>query len=153
VTISTVNTDRLYASLLQRILTFTDADQMSLATSLGNRIYRHQPPPDAQYPYGLFSLKSPQLPADYQELKIVYQLEGFVINRPRATQPETEGWADLWAAALRGFTDAGSGLTRVSDVVTESLPPFPSPADANVVQVRITAKLQVFPLFIAASKL
>jgi hypothetical protein len=149
--ISTETTDRLYATLLDWILQYTNHNGVNLNAALGGRVYRQQPPADVAYPYALFAFRSPQLPADYQELKIVYSLEAMIVNRPRATQPETEGFGDLFARALRGFVASGSGFVRVTDVVTESLPPFSTPADSNVVQVRVTAKLHAFPLFVSAS--
>lgn len=146
---TTVSTDRLKAMLVSGALAYVPPGGVAISAS-ASRIYRESPALNATYPYLYFSLKSPQILDGFQQLKLVYHFEGFVLNRPRSTQPETETLADTWASYLRQLRDTSNGLVYTSDVVAESLPPFSSPADTNVVQVRVTGKIITFPAFISS---
>jgi hypothetical protein len=148
---TTISTDRLYATLVAGALAYVSAGSgVALGTSLSNRLFRQAAAKDAAYPYAVFSLRTPQLPDGDQGLKAVYQLEAFVYHRPRSAQAEAEGYADTLASYLRTLRDASNGLVYATDVVAESLPAFTSPADSSIVQVRITAKVHVWPSFISS---
>lgn len=147
---TTVSTDRLYATLVAGALAFVSAGSgVALGASLSNRLYRQAAPKDAAFPFAVFSLRSPQQPDGDQALKVNYQLEAFFFNRPRSTQAETEGYADTFASYLRTLRDASNGLVYVTDVVAESLPHTSSPADSNIVQIRVTAVVHAWPAFIS----
>lgn len=150
---TTISTDRLYATLVAGALAYVAAGSgVALGTSLGNRLFRQSAPRDAAFPYLVFSLRSPQSPDGDQGLKLTYQLEAFAFNRPRSTQAETEGYADTFASYLRTLRDRSSGLLYVTDVVAESLPVPPSGSyiDPSIVQVRVTAKISAWPSFISS---
>lgn len=148
---TTVSTDRLKATLVAGALAAVSAGSgVTLGTSLGNRLYREAAPKDAAYPFLVVSLRSPQQPDGNQGLKQEYQLEAFVFHRPRSAQAEAEGYADTFASYLRTLRDASNGLVYATDVNAESLPAFTTPADASIVQIRVTAKLHVWPSFLSS---
>lgn len=149
---TTVSTDALYQQLRTHLLAFVDAGGKTLgdADALGTRLYRIAPPSNAAYPYGVLSLKSPQLPDGTAQVKYAAQLELLLFHRPRAQQAAAEALGDRAVAALHGYRDATSGLAYCLDPIAQSLPPFASPADGDVVQIRVTATLQAWPLFLTS---
>lgn len=148
---TTVSTDRLYATLVAGALAYVSSGSgATLGASLGNRLYRQAAPRDAAYPYAMFSLRSPQIAVGTAPLKQLYQFEGFVFNRPRSAQARTESFADTWAGYLRTLRDATNGLVYATDVVAESLPIASAPVDSSIVQVRVSATLHAWPAFISS---
>lgn len=147
---TTISTDRLYATLVAGALAYTPAGGVPLALALGARLYRQAAARNAVYPYAVFSLRSPQFAAGDNSLKMLYDFEGFVWNRPRSRQASTELFGDTWATYLRTLRDVTNGLAYCTDVTSESLPAMSTPADSNVVQVLVRAKLHVWPSFISS---
>ena len=147
---TTVSTDRLYATLVRDALAFVPPGGVALSATLGHRMYRQAAPRDAAYPYAVFSLRSTRIADGNNSLKVLYDFEGFVWNRPRSTQPATERLADTWATYLRTLLNISNGLMYATDVTAESLPLMSTPADANVVQVLVRARLQVWPTLISS---
>lgn len=147
---STQSTDALKIALRAYCLAYAaESDGRTLAAGLSNRLYRDNAPLTPTFPYATFALKTPQLDDGLSQLKTSYDFEGFIYHRPTAQRAAAETLADLWAEALRLYRDATSGLAYATDVVAETLPPAPSPADVNIVTVRVTAKLRVWPQFIS----
>lgn len=146
---STLSTDALYVLLRDRLLNTADPDGQTLDAALSGRLYRVAAPDTATYPYGLMRIQSPQIAPDTDGLKMTADLEVLFFGRPRATQPEIEALGDRAVAVLMPYRDASSGLVYVASATSEALPEFPAPADANVVQVRVLAKLHLWPVFLS----
>lgn len=146
---STVSTDALYVLLRNRLLNTPDPDGQTLAAALSGRLWRIAAPDTATYPYGLMTLKSPQLVPDSDGLKMTADLEVLFFGRPRSSQAEIEALGDRAVAVLMTYRDTSSGLVYVASATSESLPEFPAPADANIVQVRVLAKLHYWPVFLS----
>lgn len=151
---STISTDRLYATLVRDALAFVPRSGplpgVAISASLGVRMYRQAAPRNASYPYAVFSLRTPQIDQGNNSLKQSFDFEGFVWSRPRSTQAAAENIGDAWAAYLRTLRDISSGLAYCTDVTCESLPVMSSPADSSYVQVLVRAKLHVWPQYVAA---
>ena len=146
---STVSTDALYVLLRDQLLNTADPDGNTLAAALSNRLWRIAAPDTGTYPYGLMTIKSPQMVPDTNGLKMTADLELLFFGRPRAQQPAIEALGDRAVAVLMQYRDTSSGLVYVASAVSESLPEFPAPADANIVQVRVLAKLHYWPVFLS----
>lgn len=146
---TTISSDRLEATLVSGAMAYTPKGGVPLSAGL-TRMYRYAAAANAVYPYAVFSLRSPQVAQGDNSLKLLYQFEGFVWNRPRSTQAATQNLANTWAAYLRTLRDTTSGLMYCTDVREESLPAASSPADANIVQVLVRATLHVWPSFIGS---
>lgn len=149
---STVSTDALYIQLRNRILTFVDPDGNTLAdptVGVGGRIYRVRAPDNVTFPYGVMILRAPQKPDGQGKIKLVMDLEIMFFGRVRATQATVEAYGDRAMQSLIGYSDGSSGLVFVEYATSESLPPFGAPADQDVVQVRVLARVHSYPLFLS----
>jgi hypothetical protein len=147
--VSTISTDRLEATLVAGAMAYTPRGGVPLSAGI-TKMYRYSAAANAVYPYAVFSLRSPKLAPGDNSLKLLYDFEGFIWNRPRSTQAATQNLGDTWAAYLTTLRDATSGLLYCTDVRAESLPQMSSPADANIVQVLVRATLNVWPTFLSS---
>ena len=150
---STVSTDAIYQLLIARLLTYVDPDGHTLgdANALGTRLYRITAPDNVSGGalYGVLTLQSPQLPEGTDGLKLTAQLELMLFGRPRSQQAVVEGLGDRALSALLTYRDASSGLVWFENAVAQSLPRFAAPADSDLVQVRVLAKLHCYPTLLS----
>lgn len=146
---TTISSDRLEATLVAGAMAYAIPGGSPLGAGL-TKMYRYSAAANAVYPYAVFSLRSPQVAPGNNSLKMTWEFEGFVWNRPRSTQAATQNLANTWASYLRTLREASGGLMYCTDVREESLPQMSSPADANIVQVLVRASLVVWPQFVSS---
>lgn len=146
---TTISSDRLEATLVAGAMDYAPRGGAPLSAGL-TKMYRYSAAANAAYPYAVFSLRSPQLAPGDNSLKLLYDFEGFIWNRPRSTQAATQNLGNTWASYLRTLRDATNGLMWATDVREESLPQMSTPADANIVQVLVRARLNVWPAFLTS---
>lgn len=147
---STVSTVRLFQQLRDRILGFTTPDGESPADELGSgvngRLFYAQAPDDVTTPYVVATLVNQQITMQGSRLRA--DLELMVYDRPRSRQAAAEHLADWIKGALIGYRDKTSGLVFTNPPTSDSLPPVPSPGDADLVQVRVVAEVVAYPLYL-----
>jgi hypothetical protein len=145
---STLSMAAFYAMLRNQVLDYVDPDGYTNRAAVTD-LYRLSAPDNASAPYGVLSIKSPQSVADQNHLKLAADVEVMWFGRPRKTQPDIEALGDRTVQALLTFRNHTSGLTYFSSATSESLPAFSAPADRELVQVRVLARVQSWPRFIS----
>lgn len=146
---TTTSTEQLLIAIRTRILSYVDYAAVTNDSIVAGRLYRLAAPDDVAPPYGVMALKSPQLVDGTDALKLAGDLEVQWFGRPRASQPAIEALGDRTVSALLTWRDASSGLAYIASATAESLPPFTAPADKELVQVRVLARLKAFPVFLS----
>jgi hypothetical protein len=149
---TTLSTDALYVQLRNRLLSYVDPDGHTLqdaTVGIGGRLYRVRAPDNALFPYGVMTLRQPQKPDGDGPIKLVMDLEVLLFGRQRATQATVEAYGDRAVQALETYRDGSSGLVFFESAYSETLPPFPAPADQDIVQVRVMARMHCYPLFLS----
>lgn len=145
---ATTSTTALEQAIRTRLLTFAPMGGMpSLGTTLGTRLYIDQAPEMPTYPYGVQRLRVLTGGVDGQ-LRAQGMFELMLYGRPSATREAMKDAADVAVQALRDWATTSGGLIRVTGTTWQALPPFGAPADRELVAVRVTATLYVYPDFL-----
>ena len=154
--IDTRSTGAIYGFFRARILTYDPPDGVGpvggTLQSLGFKVHSGGYAPDAaQYPYALIRLMN-GVTSD-AGLRVAADLEVMSFARPRVPWGERlEDYADvidqalLHLAARDGTGVRGFAFTR--DRSRDTLPPFPAPADREVVQVRQVFSFACWPQYL-----
>lgn len=145
---STASTDALYATIRTRILTWPDPTDHVTVQALVSDLYRISAPDTASGVYGVMMLGLQKIVDGAEGIKETAQLEVMLFGRPRKSQAIVEGIGDRVVGALTGWRDGSSGLLYTTDARAQSMPAFNAPADRELVQVRVTATLKMFPVFL-----
>lgn len=130
-------TAALYAALRTRVLDYGAAP--TLRTTLTDRLYVLQAPDDAAYPFLEWRLVNRTTGAgDDGRFRENADLEVQCHARPRSSLAAAEAIMDrVEAALLQWSTATPAGLLTVRRMVQrDTLPPFPDPADREVIQIR-----------------
>jgi hypothetical protein len=132
-----MSTAALYGALRARVLDYGPAP--TLRTTLTSRLYVLQAPDDAAYPFLEWRLVNRSTGAgDDGRFREVADLEVQCHARPRAALPTAEAIMDRVESALLHYSEeTPAGLVTVRRMLQrDTLPPFPAPADREVVQIR-----------------
>jgi hypothetical protein len=143
----TSTTPGIEDALRTRLLDFEPLDgRATLRTRLAGRLYVNAAPDKAAYPYGVLRLKNRRSDRSMPGRELA-ELEVMLFGRPRTQGPEVEAAADLCDQAMLEYLDATHGLLGALAGLRNTMPPFATPADADVVQVVLTYTLILWPVF------
>lgn len=141
---ATTSTTATEQAIRTRLLTFVPQGALpSLGVTLGTRLYIDAAPESPTYPYGVQRLTLLTGGVD-GHLRVQGQLELMLYGRGAANRQATKDAADVAVEALRDWADASAGLIRVTDATWRALPPFPPPADRELIAVRVVATLYAY---------
>lgn len=146
---STASTDAIATTLRTHLLTFEPApDAGTLGDVLGERLYRDAAPDSPTYPYGVMRLINRVVDGAYNGDRESMDLEVQLFHRPRRATATLETAADRCDIAMQRYADASDGLLFSRERTRDTLPPFPEPADREVVQIRLVYPLVAWPTYL-----
>lgn len=157
---STDSTSAIEVTLRQRLLTFTPLSGDTLTTTLGvmdggngadGRLFWRRPPDNIDASakpvrYGVLALKNRRRDAEQAERELA-EFEVMLFARPDSQRAALEAAADVIEQAMLRYKDNSTGLMGVWAGLRNSLPPFPSPADRDVVQIQLVFTLVLWPAY------
>lgn len=156
---STDSTTDLETALRTRLLTFTAMDGATLADTLGasltgsgsdGKLYWDAAPDnvtESSGRWGILGLKNRRTRGDGQDGELA-ELEVMLFARPRSQKQTLEACADLCDQAMLRYRDTSSGVIGCWGKLRSTLPPMTSPADAEVVQIRLVYTLVLWPAYL-----
>lgn len=153
----TTSTVAVYEGLRVRLLDFVPVAPSPLAggslRSRGFKLFAGDFAPDKtdwSGAYGLFRLVG--MVTSTAGLREAGQLEVMLFGRPRKVwDKQLEHYADAIDQAMKQFTDPrAGGLVFSRERSRDTLPPFPAPADREVVQIRLVYALVIYPQYLTA---
>lgn len=145
-------TTKLYGAIRTRLLTYDPLGSepaLSHASLLNGRLYTLEAPDDAVSPFAVQRLQSRRTgPGDDGRLRERGELEMQVFGRPRSALLLIERIADIMEEALHGWNVDTDGLLTIRSMVSrETLPPFQSPENREIVRVRVVWGYTWWPLY------
>lgn len=144
-------TTNLYGHARTRILSFNPAgaDVPLQGALLIGGLHTHSAPDAATYPYGVLRLQNRRNNnRDDASFSEEGELELILVSRPRASIVTLERIADIVEEALLNYATDAVGWWDVRELVNRTtMPPYPSPADAEMVQVRLLWRYTWWPLY------
>lgn len=154
------STPDIEAALRTRLLTFSPRAGLPLADVLGAAVGTSgadgalfwEAAPDTvttKTPrWGVLRLQNRRSDGDGAEREVA-EFEVALFARPRSQKVTLEQCADLCDQAMLRYTETTTGgLIGCWGRLRSTLPPFPSPADAEVVQIRIVYSLVIYPAYL-----
>lgn len=153
---STDSTSDLENAIRTRLLTFSPLAGLPLADVLGTtvsgagsdgKLFWDAAPDNAGPRWGVLQLKNRRSDGDGQEKELA-ELELMLFARPRSQKATLEQCADLCDQAMLRYVDATSGVIGCWSRLRSTLPPFVSPADTEVVQIRCVYTLVLWPAYL-----
>jgi len=139
----------LYTTLRTRLLSAVQAlSGDTLDALFSGRLYNDQPPADAVFPYGVLRLPDLLTTGVDGTMRLAGDLELMLYGRPASTRAQMRHAGDVALSGLRTWATTSGGLIKITDARVQMLPSFPSPADAEIVQVRVVATLFCWPQFL-----
>ena len=139
----------VYTTLRARLLSAAQAGSGDTLTALlSGRLYNDQPPADAVFPYGVLRLPDLLTTGVDGSMRLAGDLELMLWGRPASTRAAMRHAGDVALSALRTWATTSGGLIKITDARVQMLPAPPSPADSEVVQVRVVATLFCWPQFL-----
>jgi hypothetical protein len=141
---TTDSTKAIWALIRTRLLTYVPPTGSTLTTTLGGRLYLTAAPDDAVFPYAVATLTRLQTPG-YSGFRETWQVELQCYGSPRSTQWTIEGVADVADQAMLTWEDRTDGVAFGGYRSRWTLPPFPDPADRELVRVRCLYEVGVWP--------
>jgi hypothetical protein len=151
---TTLSTDGLFTQLRTHVLSYIPLTGTTLMQRLGtgtlasSRLWKDAPPDTAAYPYGVMRLLNQLTSGEYNGERERIDFEIMLFARPRAQAVALEDMADLIDQAMLRYRDASSGLSFSRSRQRDTLPPPTSPADREVVQIRLVYPLVVWPRYL-----
>lgn len=141
-------TTNLTGALRTRLLTFDPAGpDTGLQVLLSGGLHTVAPPDSATYPYGILRLMNRRTGRlDDAALEEEGEVELTVVGRHRNQLVTVERCVDIAEEALLRWSTGGVGSLMIRRVVGRmTLPPFPQPANAEIVQSRIIWRYTWWP--------
>jgi hypothetical protein len=131
-------TATLYGVFARRLLDYQPAGEMPLNAVLGGRLYAFEPPEPAQFPFAVMRLFGRRTGGgDDGALREDGSLEIQFFGRPRGQSATVDLAADIAEEALLRWYAPEEGALMMRRLVSrETLPPFPSEANREIVRVR-----------------
>lgn len=152
-----LSTTALETTLRTRLLTHSRlGGGATLADILGSqagagadgKLYRIEAPDNVTSPYAVMWLKNRRTNAENAERELA-ELEVMVFDRPRAMQSRAESAADACDEAMIRYQEQiGDGLVGCWGRTRSTLPPMVEPADREVVQIRLSYTLVIYPQYL-----
>lgn len=131
-----------------RLLTFNpiDADVPLGSALLVGGLHKQAPPDNAAYPYGVLRVTGAGLGRDDADMSREGTIELFLVGRPRAMLPVLEQIADIAEQAMWKWQTDTTGWLAVRELMSRvTMPPFPSPANAEMQQIRLVWRYTWWP--------
>lgn len=159
----TTSTTALELALRTRLLTFTAMDGATLADTLGTTatgagsigaLFWEKAPDKMLGPdglplkrWGIARLANRRSRGDGQDGELA-ELEVMLFARPRSEKATLEACADCCDQAMLRYADTSSGVIGCWGKTRSTLPPLVSPADTEVVQIRLVYTLVLWPAYL-----
>lgn len=144
---TTDSTAAIYAMIRDRILNFTPKSGSKLKDTL-SELYVVQAPDNAKFPYGVMRFINTNRDGAYQGYRQTMEVEVQLFAQPRSEASALEVMADVADEAMLGWRQATSGLAFSFEGSRMSIPPAPPPLNSEVVQIRLTYPVVVWPAFL-----
>jgi hypothetical protein len=155
--VSLDSTPDLETALRTRLLTFAPLTGDTLPNTLGmttggagvdGKLYWEAAPDNSGPRWGVLRLQNRRSEGDGAERELA-ELEVTLFARPRSQKVTLETCADLCDQAMLRYTEKTSlGLVGCWGRLRSTLPPFTSPADSEVVQIRTVYSLVIYPAYL-----
>ena len=141
-------TKLLYGAIRSRILSFDPMGSDGVLTLAGG-LHTLAAPDNAVFPYGVLRLKSQRTGRDDGDTSIEGRLEVMLVGRNRATLGALEDAMDIVTEALSKWSTDQAGWLTMRDLENRlTMPPFPQPANAEIVQVHATWRYTWWPSYL-----
>lgn len=141
-------TKLLTGAIRTRLLTF-DPTGSDGPLSLAGGLHTLAAPDNAAYPYGLLRLKAQRTGREDGDSSIEGRLEVMLVGRGRAQLGPLEDAMDIVTEALAKWSTDTVGWLTMRDLENRlTLPPFPQPANAEIVQVHATWRYTWWPEYL-----
>lgn len=125
--------------------------QITASLSASVEIYNNQPAQDVTYPYGILRvLNAGAVGQDYEGVEQAVSVELTLVHNPKSNRKELENMGDDVEAAMLHFTEISSNnKIQIKTLINRSLlPPFPAPADNDVIQLRMNWDADIVKQFL-----
>lgn len=130
--------------LRTRLLGFAPADGTPpLAAQLAGDLWLDEAPDDVTTPYGVLRVLTAPTDGD-AEIRKLLLIECMLYGRPSAQRPTLKRCGDVIEQALWKWIDTTAGVLVLTGTAVQSVPPFATPADRELVAVRVTATGYVY---------
>lgn len=143
-------TPLLYGAIRSRLLGYTPTGgQQALTSSLTGGLYSLEAPDKATFPFGILRLQNRRTGnGDDGRLRERGTIQIILYGRPRADFDALETAMDVIENALYGWSDDVYGLLTVRGVEQrDTLPPYQSPDNREIISVRALWGYTYWPLY------
>jgi hypothetical protein len=150
---STSSTSAQLKTIAQRIQAYTGPSGSTVNTLCGGRIYLRQPAADAPFPHLVVRKVSASSDREFQNLRELFELEVTAYARSRSGDDAVDDIADLVQQALLSWVESSPtlGATFTKSVRRDRLSFVASPADPEVVAVRLLFECASWPIYATAA--
>lgn len=145
-TFSTASSTALYSSLRALMLAYIAPNGDRLRDFIGSPepVYVRAAPRDPVFPYVTLLLDRTTTPG-YNTYRETARLEVQIIGRPESQLPNVESAMDIVDLCMLSLLQSTNGLIWCRNRTRYTEPQFTDPAEANVIAVRSTYDLSLWP--------
>jgi hypothetical protein len=149
---STATTVDFLTMLYNRLVGYRGPTGKTLSSALADatgtvKLYQVRAPDHTPFPYATMRLISTRT-GEHKGLRVQGQLEVLLYGRPWSQLADMEALADLIDEAMLFFRRSNDGLTFAQGSTRTTLPPAPSPADSEIVTIRLVYNVAYWPKYL-----